>query len=90
MTAISFMPDERRVVSASYDQTLRVWDLQRGKEVAIFTAEAPILACTVAPDTPRITAIDESGRVHFLRLVEADKTESQMHEAKISLLSTSV
>ena len=32
-------------------------------------------SCAFAPDGRTIVAGDESGRVHFLRLVEADETK---------------
>jgi hypothetical protein len=34
--------DGRRAVSASADQTLRLWDLKSGKEIATFTGESAI------------------------------------------------
>jgi hypothetical protein len=47
-----------------------VWDLQTGKIVAAFTADASLRACAVVPDGRIIVAGDESGRVHFLTLEE--------------------
>lgn len=61
-------PDGKRAVSASYDQTLKVWDLATGAVVATFTAEAPVASCAVGPDDLSIIAGDSLGRVHFLRL----------------------
>jgi hypothetical protein len=45
-----------------------VWDLETGKAVAAFTADAGPLSCALGPDGRAIVAGDESGRVHFLSL----------------------
>jgi hypothetical protein len=39
--------------------------------IATFTADAPVLSCTVAPEGGSIIAGDALGRVHFLRLENA-------------------
>jgi WD40 repeat protein len=71
--AVAVMPDGRRAVSASMDRTLRLWDLESGKEIAAFTGEGDMLSCAIVPDRQMIIAGDALGRVHFLRLVEADE-----------------
>ena len=68
--AVAVTPDGRRAISASDDQTLRVWDLDTGKTVATFTGDSGMWCCAVAPDGVTIVAGEQSGRVHFLRLVE--------------------
>ena len=74
------------MVSGSEDKTLRVWDLESGKELATFTGESEMHSCAVAPDGQTIIAGDRSGRVHFLRLVEADETKRFTGDTKIQLL----
>jgi TIR domain/WD domain, G-beta repeat len=86
VTAVAVTPDGRRVVSASTDRTLRVWDLETGEEIASFTGDGGIPSCAFAPNGRTIIAGDYSGRVHFLRLVEADKTKPAIGETKIPLL----
>src|ERR1700686_2284247 len=76
----------RRAVSASYDRTLRLWDLESGKEIATFTGESWMVSCAVARDGQTIIAGDALGRVHFLRLVEADEKRPAIGETKIPLL----
>jgi WD40 repeat protein len=34
---VSFSPDSRRLVSASYDETIRIWDAATGKELQLLT-----------------------------------------------------
>jgi WD40 repeat protein len=86
VTAVVMMPDGRRVISALDDQTLRLWDLESGKEIATFSGESDMRSCAIAPDGRRIVAGDRSGRVHFLRLVEADRTKPPIGDTKIRLL----
>lgn len=68
VNAVAITPDGKRVISASYDNTLKLWNLETGEEIATFTGEAPFLCCAVAPDGVTIVAGESSGRVHFLRL----------------------
>jgi WD40 repeat protein len=84
--AVTIILDGRRAVSASFDQTLRVWDLENGKEITTFIGESRMSSCASAPDGRTIVGGDEAGRVHFLRLVEADETKPLIGDAKITLL----
>jgi WD40 repeat protein len=68
------------------DQTLRVWDLESGEEIATFTGEAHMTSCAITPDGQTIIAGDRKGRVHFLQLVETDQTKPPIGEAKIQRL----
>jgi hypothetical protein len=54
-------------VSTSHDRTLRLWELQAGKAVATFSADAPVSVCAIAAQT--IVAGDALGRIHFLQVV---------------------
>ncbi len=86
VNAVAVTPDGRRAVSASIDQTLRLWDLESGKIIATFIGDDGMRRCAIAPGVRTITAGDASGRVHFLRLVEADETKPAPGDAKIPLL----
>jgi WD40 repeat protein len=80
LRATAVTPDGRRAVSGSDDGSLRLWDLESGKEEAVFTGEDAIGNCAVAPDGRTIIAVDESSRVHFLQIVEADETKPLIDE----------
>ena len=86
VNAVAVTPDGRHVVSGSDDHTLRVWDLKDGKEILTFTVDGEVTACIVAQDNWTIVAGDGFGRLHFLRIVEADETKSPMGDTKIQLL----
>lgn len=60
---------DRFAVSASSDRTLRVWDLECGRVLALFACEAEVRAVAVSPDASTIVVGDELGRVHFFDLV---------------------
>jgi WD40 repeat protein len=75
VTAVVLTPDGRRAVSASRDKALRVWELETGQELVLLTGDAAVFCCAVSLDGRTIVAGDDAGTVHFLRLVEADKTK---------------
>ena len=66
--AVAIAPDGKIAISASYDSTLKIWDLLTGKEVASFSGEGAFDCFAFAPDGVTVVAGDRSGRVHFLRL----------------------
>ena len=66
---VAVTPDGKRAVSASWDKTLKAWDLATGLLIATFYCDAPALCC-VFVDHQRIVAGDGGGRVHFLVLKE--------------------
>ncbi len=41
VNGVALSGDGLQVVSASWDQTLKVWDLEKGSVVATFTSDAP-------------------------------------------------
>jgi WD40 repeat protein len=86
VSAVAITRDGRRALSASWDRTLRLWDLESGKEIATCTGDGSMGGCTVAPDGRTIVAGEDSGRVHFLRIVEADETKPSAGDTKIELL----
>jgi hypothetical protein len=75
VSAVAVTPDGRHVVSGSADSTLRVWNLKDGKEILTFTVDGEVTACIVARDNRTFVAGDGFGRMHFLRLVEADENK---------------
>ena len=69
VNAVAVTPDGRRAVSASGDQTLKVWDLESGTVKADFVGDDRLLACVIAPDGMTIVASGSLGHMYFLRLV---------------------
>lgn len=68
VTHVALAADGRRAVSASFDNTLRVWNLDSGACLARFSADGPIPVCGITTGAHVIVAGDAAGRVHILRL----------------------
>jgi WD40 repeat protein len=66
--------DGRRAVSASHDNTLKVWDLETGVLLATFTCDGSVLSCVFIGDN-KLIAGDSGGRVHFLNLEESNRND---------------
>lgn len=62
--------DRRRIVSASADRTLRLWDLDSLETLWIFSLDLPPEALSVTPDRATIVVGDAAGRIHFLDVVD--------------------
>jgi WD40 repeat protein len=72
VNAVTITPNGRLMISASYDCTLRVWDLSSLEEIACFTGDSQF-SCVVAPYDATIVVGDALGEVHFLRLEGINK-----------------
>jgi len=50
VTSCAFSPDGSRIVSASYDNTLELWDAESGAELATLTGHTnSVLSCAFSP-----------------------------------------
>ncbi len=67
VSGCAFSPDGQRIVSASWDRTLKVWDAESGKCVAVFYADGPIVCCAFSSDNVLIVGGGARG-VYFLKL----------------------
>jgi WD40 repeat protein len=47
VNAVALTSDGRRVLSGPADHTLRVWDLEDGRELVTFTIDGNVTACSV-------------------------------------------
>jgi eukaryotic-like serine/threonine-protein kinase len=65
ITDLAFSRDGKQLVSASADQTVRLWDAVTGKEVFTFHEEAPVLAVAFSPDSQRIASGGEDRTVRL-------------------------
>ena len=57
---VAVTPDGQRAVSASDDQTLKVWDLESGRELRTLTGHSgAVIAVAVTPDGRRAVSASE-------------------------------
>jgi WD40 repeat protein len=66
----AFSPDGRRIVTASWDRTARVWDAATGKEITVLQHDNYVNSAAFSPDGARIVSgsSDNTARiwdVHF-------------------------
>jgi WD40 repeat protein len=70
VNACAFSPDGSRIVSASNDKTLKLWDAQTGSELATLEGHTDwVTACAFSPDGRRIVSASMD---HTLKLWDAN------------------
>jgi WD40 repeat protein len=74
--AVAVTPDGKLAVSASYDNTLKVWDLESRVSVATFRCDAAALCCAFGGND-KIVAGDRGARLHFMVLQQRTKRAKQ-------------
>src|SRR5262249_32375054 len=57
ITTAAFSPDGRRLVTASWDQTARVWDVATLKELAVLQHESSLLSAAFSADGRRVLTV---------------------------------
>jgi WD40 repeat protein len=65
VNACAVTADGRRVVSASSDKTLKVWDLESGRALVTLDGHAnSVNACAVTPDGQRVVSASDDGTLN--------------------------
>ena len=68
ISGFAVLDDERIAVSCSLDRTLRVWDLELGKQISVMILDDAIFSVSVACDNRTVAIGQASGKVSGFRL----------------------
>lgn len=60
-----FSPDGQRLLTASFDNTARLWDPATGQRTALFTHDAGLYSATFSPDGRWIATACADGKAHL-------------------------
>lgn len=61
--------DGHLAFTVSKDNTLRIWDIEKGERIIKLLINAPLLCCAVTPDGRTMVAGDLLGSIHFFEFV---------------------
>ena len=76
LTAIVLLPDGRRALTAAQDHTARIWDLETGKEIRRFEAQASsVWTAAILPDGDRVL-LGDGGRVSLRHIATGEESAS--------------
>ena len=70
---VALSRDGQRALSASNDNTVKLWNLETGEVLATFTCDSAVYRCAYSDAFKIIVAGDDGGRLHFLRLEEGKR-----------------
>jgi len=65
ISSLTLMPDDRRALSASWDGTVRLWDLETGKEVGQLSIGAPVLSVALTKNGRHVLLGSNDGRLRY-------------------------
>ncbi len=68
MYAVAITPDGRRVVSGSWDKTLKVWDLETGRQERTLEGhQDSVVAVAITPDGRRVISGSDDLQLRWRR-----------------------
>lgn len=73
---LCFTPDGKKIVTAGWDASVRVWDVELSRELFVFKGNSPdesfgnIVKLDVSPDGKIIAAASERGKIYLFNLAD--------------------
>jgi len=78
VSALALSSDERYLATAVGDHTLRLWDLNVGREIAILSShKAKIVNVVFHPDNKMVASVDIKGVVHLFDLKDPQESKAK-------------
>jgi len=88
ISSIAISPEGKRVVSASWDNTIRIWDIDKGIELRKISREHGnyVFCIALSPDGRRIVAGDNAGQIDVWDITTGENV--MVISGNLSLVST--
>jgi len=91
VTAIVFLPNSRRLVSSSYDKTIRVWDVESGKTVVgpLMSHDGWVTSIAVSPDGALIASASNDRTIRIFDSTTGEQLREPLtgHENAINCIA---
>ena len=79
--AAAFSPDGSRVVTASVDETARIWDAASGQEIAVFGGLEWVWSAAFSPDGTRIVTGSKENAAIIWDVTTARNRNARVHKS---------
>jgi WD40 repeat protein len=82
VSACAVSRDATLIVSGSLDRTLRLWDVETARVLAVLSAQRRVLTCAVSPDRAFVVSGGDNGTVSVWDLASGTLTDSLQGHAR--------
>jgi WD40 repeat protein len=89
VTSVAFSPDGERVVSGSFDDTVRVWEAATGEEVARMTHDGLVYSVAFSPDGEMVVSGSQDGTVRVWQAATGTEVARMDHVIEVTSVAFS-